>query len=234
MDVPLGAVILDMDGILIDSEHLWRKAMISGFGEWGIHITEDECRLTMGLRISEVVRLWLEKFAVMADALLVEKRIVDLLLELIEAEGVAIPGAMEIIELCSQRNIKTGLATSSPERLMNAILARLQLTHRLDAVVSAEHLQYAKPHPEVFLKCASKLGIVPESCLVIEDSLNGVIAGKAARMKVVAVPDSWHTKIQQFAVADFRMENMMQAYDLCMKILPGPDHDITRDLKEKH
>lgn len=226
MEVPVKAVILDMDGVLIDSEHLWRMAMMEGFAAWGMHVTEDECRQTMGLRITEVVKIWLERHNVMADVAAVEKSIVDNLLTLIRSEGKPIEGAVEILSLCRQRGVRTGLATSSPHALMTTVLEKLELTDAFDSAVSAEHLEHAKPHPEVFLRCAAELQVAPESCLVIEDSLNGVIAGKAARMKVVAVPDSWHTKIQQFAVADFRMETMKQALALCEKLLQPP-HILT-------
>jgi beta-phosphoglucomutase-like phosphatase (HAD superfamily) len=205
------AVIFDMDGVLIESEHLWRKAMIEGFAEAGMQLSENDCRKTMGMRFPEVITLWLSHFGLTEiDPKILENRVIDLLLGLIWREGRFIGGIPEIIAFCRQQRLKLGLATSSSQRLMNAVLDKLDLTDKIDVALSAEHMAYGKPHPEVFLACARQLGVEPSECLVIEDSLNGVIAGKAALMKVIAVPDDEHTKLQQFAIADYKFDNMTE------------------------
>jgi len=75
-------------------------------------------------------------------------------------------------------------------------------------------MPYGKPHPQVFLSCAEKLNLSPQHCLVIEDSLNGVIAAKAAQMKVIAVPDDEHIHIKGFAAADHQLRNMHEVLAL--------------------
>jgi sugar-phosphatase len=218
------AVIFDMDGVLIDSEHLWRKAMILAFAENNMMLTENDCRKTMGMRIGEVIGLWLahhNKPALMAPAL--EERIHALLLALIDSEGKVIAGIPELVEYCLERKLKTGLATSSSQRLVDAVLAKTALKNKIAVTVTADNLRYAKPHPEVFLECAGGLGVAPEQCIVIEDSLNGVIAAKAARMKVIAVPDDDHLKAdvhraKQFILADYQAENMHQVLAFFKKI----------------
>ena len=217
-------MIFDMDGVLIDSEHLWRKAMMMTFAENNMNLTENDCRKTMGMRIGEVIGLWLahhQKPASLAPAL--EERIVTLLLELINSDGKVIAGIPELIDYCIAQKLKTGLATSSSQRLVNAVLTRTALKSKIEATVTADHLRYAKPHPEVFLECAGKLGVAPGQCIVIEDSLNGVIAAKAARMKVIAVPDDDHLKAddhraRQFILADYQAENMRQVLAFFKKI----------------
>jgi HAD superfamily hydrolase (TIGR01509 family) len=209
MNNAVKAVIFDMDGVLINSEHLWRKAMIAGYSDFGINITEEECRRTMGMRFREVTALWIAQFGIKnVKGEIIEKKVTGLLLDLINNEGAFIEGCEKILSLCKDYNLKTGLATSSDEVLMKAVLKKLGLENGLDATVSAEKMRYGKPHPEVFLNCAERLGISPKECLVIEDSLNGVIAGKAAGMTVVAVPDEDHKNVKQFVLADHRFENM--------------------------
>jgi mannitol-1-/sugar-/sorbitol-6-/2-deoxyglucose-6-phosphatase len=211
MKSAVNAVIFDMDGVLIDSEHLWRRAMIKGFAEFGMPLTEDECRSTMGMRFREVIAIWLKHFHITdLSVKKVEDRVIELLLELIKTEGIVIQGIPEIIDFCKSRKIRMGLATSSSEVLMNAVLDKLNLRNVLQAVVSAEHMKYGKPHPEVFITCAEMLGVPPQQCLVIEDSLNGVISAKAAQMKVIAVPDDEHTKMQQFLLADYKFDRMTE------------------------
>lgn len=209
MEGALKAVIFDMDGVLIDSEPLWRRAMIIGFNEAGIAFTEADCRKTMGIRINEVILYWLSHYRLTAiDPQKLENRIISLLLDLIEQEGRMIPGISGILQHCREKNIKLGLATSSSNQLMQAILKKLELDTTFLAAVSAEKMTYGKPHPEVFLACAAQLNVLPAQCIVIEDSLNGVIAARAAQMKVVAVPEPGHQHKEKFIVADHVFADM--------------------------
>ncbi len=221
MQESIKAVIFDMDGVLIESEHLWRRAMILGFGEYGMALSEDDCRRTMGLRIGEVIDAWLAHFKIHSiPSKTVESRIMELLLALIEESGTFIQGIPALLAFCREKKLKTGLATSSSVLLMNTVLKKLDLANEFSSALSAEYMRYGKPHPEVFLACAEKLGIAPQECIVIEDSLNGVIAAKAAQMKVIAVPDDEHTHIVGFAVADYKCTNMHDVLALFKTLFP--------------
>ncbi|MBL7910856.1 MAG: hexitol phosphatase HxpB [Bacteroidia bacterium] len=209
------AVIFDMDGVIIDSEPLWRRAMIKGFAQFGMPVSEDECRQTMGRRINEVVDHWLNYHSVTKySSAEVELAIMDNLLELIESEGKAITGVLDLFTFCSEKKLKIGLATSSSERLMNAVLKKLKLEDTFNSAVSAEHLKYGKPHPEVFLICAENIGVPAEQCVVIEDSVTGAIAAKAARMQLVVVPDEDTKHPEKFAIADHTLPNMKEVLTL--------------------
>ena len=208
MNVAVKAVIFDMDGVLVDSEPLWRKAMIKGFAEVNMPITEDECRKTQGTRFKEVVQMWLKHYQRKdLKAAELENNILLLLVELIRQEGKCMEGITELLEFCINKGLLIGLATSSSHLLMNTVLDHLHLRHYFKATVSAEFMPYGKPHPEVFLKCAEALACIPQECLVIEDSVNGLIAAKSAQMLTVAVPDPDHKNLRQFALADYRADN---------------------------
>jgi HAD superfamily hydrolase (TIGR01509 family) len=223
MKSPIKALIFDMDGVVVDSEHLWRKAMIEGFGEIGITFTEDDCRKTTGMRFKEVVEIWLQHYNITAFSVpQVEKIVLDRLLDLIAKEGKAIEGAMDIYHFCRKHNLKIGLATSSYMVLVNAVLEKLQLKNSFDSIVSAEKMKFGKPHPEVFLKCAEELKVLPSECIVIEDSINGVIAAKAAQMRVFTVPDVDHKFNKQFGVADWQCENMHEVKSELLNLLAHP------------
>lgn len=221
MQGEIKAVIFDMDGVLIESEYLWRRAMIKGFQEFGMTLSDDDCRKTMGLRIGEVIELWLEHFKQQhLSAKEIETRILSLLLELIEEVGTFIPGIPALLAFCEEKKLKIGLATSSSKLLMKKVLKKLDLSNTFHASLSAEHMPYGKPHPQVFLDCAGELIVSPQNCLVIEDSLNGVIAAKAAQMKVIAVPDDEHTHLKGFAVADYQFKNMHEVLEVFKKLFP--------------
>jgi sugar-phosphatase len=214
------AVIFDMDGVLIDSEPLWRKAMIEDFASIGVLITEEDCKKTTGNRLKEVVEYWFEKLDIL-DFLPteIEHRIINMLVKLINNEGKAISGVIEVINFCKNKNIKIGLATSSSNQLMEAVLEKLNLKNTFKSSISAENMEYGKPHPEVFLICASQLQISPLECIVIEDSINGVIAAKAAFMRVIALPEQENINNHKFSIADYKLNNMQEVLKLLKTII---------------
>ncbi|HWY11010.1 MAG TPA: hexitol phosphatase HxpB [Bacteroidia bacterium] len=209
------AVIFDMDGVLIDSEPLWRIAMIQGFGDIGVEFTDEDCRKTTGMRFKEVVEHWFKHHNIthstpiqLNDA--VHKHLVDLII----AEGNAMKGAIELLDFLKMKKFPLGLATSSSHILVDAVLHKTQTKPYFHSITSAEFLEFGKPHPEVFLKCAESLNISPKNCLVIEDSINGVLAGKAAGMTVIAVPDEEHKNDNRFEAADYRLNNLSDVIKL--------------------
>ena len=220
MTKEIKAVIFDMDGVLIDSEPLWRKAMIEGFASIGVLITEEDCKKTTGNRLKEVVEYWFEKLNIL-DFLPteIEHRIINMLVKLINNEGKAISGVIEVINFCKNKNIKIGLATSSSNQLMEAVLEKLNLKNTFKSSISAENMEYGKPHPEVFLSCASQLQISPLECIVIEDSINGVIAAKAAFMRVIALPEQENINNHKFSIADYKLNNMQEVLKLFKTII---------------
>ena len=220
MTKEIKAVIFDMDGVLIDSEPLWRKAMIEGFASIGVLITEEDCKKTTGNRLKEVVEYWFEKLNI-HDVLPteIEHRIINMLVKLINNEGKAISGVIEVINFCNNKNIKIGLATSSSNQLMEAVLEKLNLKNTFKSSISAENMEYGKPHPEVFLNCASQLQISPLECIVIEDSINGVIAAKAAFMSVIALPEHENINNHKFSIADYKLNNMQEVLKLFKTII---------------
>lgn len=188
-----------MDGVLIDSEPLWREAEKNVFSTYGIHLTDDMCRSTAGLRIDEVTRLWLNRFDKDVNF---EKelsaRIVENLVTLVKKRGNPMPGAVDSVQFFKQNGWKIGLASSSWMQIIEAVIERLELQSVFEAVFSAEGLPYGKPHPEVYLKAAAAMQVGPVNCLVIEDSFHGALAGLAARMKVIAVPEAENRMDKRF------------------------------------
>lgn len=199
----LEAVIFDMDGLLIDSEPLWIRAEIEVFGAAGVALTEDDCALTKGLRVDDVVAYWHQRRGfVGATAAEVEARLVAKVVDLIAAEGEALPGIAGALAAARAGGRKLGLASSSVPPIIAAALGRLGLDTAFDVVQSAATEAHGKPHPAVFLETARRLGVSPLACVVVEDSMTGVIAAKAARMRCVAVPFDHPSHDPRFVLAD--------------------------------
>lgn len=204
------AVIFDMDGVLTDSEPLWKIAMEEVFHSVGCKLMREDFQKTVGLRIDEVCEYWFKESAWEgATPKEVEDKIMLRMVELIHENGEPLPGVLETTAFLRERGMKIGLATSSYTILIDAVLETLKIRDRFDVIHSAENERYGKPHPAVYIHVAEQFKVDPTRCLVIEDSLNGVIAGKAAKMKVVCIPEKTHHPEPKLLVADYLFEDML-------------------------
>ena len=203
------AVIFDMDGVLIDSEPVWKIAMQAVFDEVGCNLTKKDFQKTVGLRLDEVIKYWHQhagwEFVSPKE---VEDRIVQKMVELLSNDGKPLTGVLDTLKHLKKEGIKIGLATSSYSILIDTVLDKLGIREYFDFTHSAELEDFGKPHPAVYLTVAKKLEVNPLECLVIEDSLNGIISGKAARMKVVCIPEKTHNLEPKLIIADYQFETM--------------------------
>jgi sugar-phosphatase len=119
-------------------------------------------------------------------------------------------GVEHALQVVGSLDLPVGLATSSSERLIDAILTTLDLENIFAVVCSAAKEERGKPHPDVFLTTAHELGVNPSGCLVIEDSAFGVEAGKAAGMIVIAVPAPHQFDRKEFARADLKLRSLTE------------------------
>jgi len=197
------AAIFDMDGLLIDSEPYWQDAELEVLGGLGLPITREDAIKTMGLRVDEITAQWYLRHPWHGPSPEdVAEQILDAVIARVRREGVARDGVAHAIELARSRGASIGLATSSAVRLIEAVVDRLGLTGAFQVTLSAQFEKYGKPHPAVYLKTAEALEVTPIECLALEDSLNGVLAAKAARMKCVAVPAPDLREDPRFSIAD--------------------------------
>ena len=205
------AVIFDMDGVLIDSEPLWKIAMEEVFHSLGSKLTKADFQKTVGLRIDEVVHFWNhhENWGVENEQD-VEEAIILKMISLISQNAQPLEGVIETLAFLKRKGVKIGLGTSSSSRLIHVVLTELNIAHYFDFTHSAETENFGKPHPAVYLTVAEQLKVKPNKCLVIEDSFNGVIAGLAAKMKVVCIPEKTHFPNPKLALADFQFHTMTE------------------------
>ena len=197
------AVIFDMDGVLIDSEPFWQESEMDAFGRVGLRLTREMCMQTMGLRVDEVVDYWHRRHGWEGvPSAELEEAIIGGVAERILSKGEAKEGVAHALAFFRGRGLKVALASSSAYRLIRAVTERFGLAGEFDCVYSAEDEEYGKPHPGVYLTTARRLGVAPSVCLAVEDSFNGVLAAKAARMKCVAVPEEGARRDPRFAIAD--------------------------------
>jgi mannitol-1-/sugar-/sorbitol-6-/2-deoxyglucose-6-phosphatase len=197
------AVIFDMDGVLIDSEPLWKIAEEKVFRSIGIPLTKKDFEKTVGLRIDEVVQFWLNEFPENpSNPEVVTERIIREVAILIRMQGRPLEGCLEILNYLRRKGIPLAIGTSSYHHVIEAVLESLHIREFFTVIHSAEDEPCGKPHPGVYLTCAKKLGVLPTRCLVIEDSANGLLSAKAARMYTIVVPEKSHAPHPYFILAD--------------------------------
>ncbi|MCS2167186.1 hexitol phosphatase HxpB [Scandinavium manionii] len=206
------AAIFDMDGLLIDSEPLWDRAELDVIAGLGVDISRrNELPDTLGLRIDMVVELWFAQQPWNGPSREeVTARIISRAISLVEEQRPLLAGAREAIALCKSQGLKIGLASASPLHMLEKVLAMFDLREQFDALASAEKLQYSKPHPQVYLDCAAKLGVDPLTCVALEDSVNGMIASKAARMRSIVVPEHENQADPRYVLANVKLSSLEQ------------------------
>lgn len=204
------AVIFDMDGLIIDSEPIWREAEINVFKSMGLDLTEDMCRQTMGMRIDEVVIYWRSFFTWEEDNKQVETKIIFEVIRLIKSKGKALPGIIETIQKLHQSSIQLAIASSSHMKIINTVVDQLKIREYFNIIHSAEFEKYGKPHPQVFITTANLLKVSPNNCLVFEDSRHGMIAALAAKMKVIVIPEYPENNEDWYKMADYQLSSMKE------------------------
>ncbi len=204
------AAIFDMDGLLVDSEPFWRSVQTAELAALGSDVVPIiERGLIKGMRVDETVALFrnLAPFQGPSDEALIARIVAGVVAE-IEAHAVLMPGALEALDRLEAAGLKLALASGSVPPVVDAVLDRFVLRERFLAVSSAIDDPLGKPHPAIFLRTAEALGVDALDCVVLEDSINGVIAAKAAKMRVIAVPAAADLPDPRFAVADVVLSSL--------------------------
>ncbi len=192
-------VIFDMDGVIADTEQLHLRAWQEFLAKHGVSHTPEEFRSLFGMANFQIFAKVLPKYPPSRYARLQEDK------EAIyrkDAKGVLkeVPGASDLIRMLHERGAVLAIGSSGPLKNIMFNLRELGLERYFKAIVSSEDVMMGKPSPEIFLKAAARINAMPEDCIVIEDSLPGIEAGKRAGMKVIAITTT-HPR-ERLAAAD--------------------------------
>ncbi len=184
----IDAVVFDLDGVLLDSEGLWDEVREGLARERGGRWHDRAQADMMGMSSREWSAYMHERIGLRESPEEINAEVVRRMLERYTRELPLIPGAVEAVERLAAR-WPLGLASSSNRELIDAALEAAGLTPCFRVTVSSEEVERGKPAPDVYLEGARRLGVAPERCAAIEDSQNGIRAAKAARMRVIAIPN---------------------------------------------
>lgn len=212
----INGAIFDMDGLMIDSERIvyngWQRLM----DERGYNYDIEVYKQTVGKRKKEDEQFYYEKYG--SDFPYAELSNIqrESYIKLVKTEGVpAKKGLYEILEFLKKGGVKIALATSTSRSTTLLNLRSLNVESYFDALVCGEDVVNGKPHPEVFLIAAEKIGVAPENCVALEDSINGIKSAFAANMTTIMVPDYVQPTDELLPMISCLCKDLLQAKDFC-------------------
>jgi HAD superfamily hydrolase (TIGR01509 family) len=189
MPPPFCAVIFDLDGVLADSEPWWNRIDANLLAEHGVSYRGEYHRNVLGVSYRLAVEFYKNAFHLFASLEELMRRRGEIATEFFADRVGLFPSAKTTLEQLHEMKLQLAVATSSVSESARPFLERTGIRGFFDVIVTGDQVQRGKPHPDIYLRAADKLGIAPEACLVIEDAVSGVAAAKAANMRVAAIPD---------------------------------------------
>jgi HAD superfamily hydrolase (TIGR01509 family) len=212
------AVVFDLDGVLVESEHLWEENWTRHSADSGYAWQQTDTATVQGMSVPEWSGYMAERIGRGTPGEIAESVIDGMIGALHGGRVELLPGSREMVTAAADR-VPIAVASSAPRRLIEAVLEAVRLRSRFAACVSSEEVPRGKPSPDVYLEAARRIGVAPELCAGVEDSSNGLRAAAAAGMTVIAIPNPIYPP-QPDALA------------LCAKIATSPD-DVRRFLIER-
>lgn len=198
------AAIFDMDGLMIDSDAIISRSyelILMELGKEPI-LNERGVVHTPGISAVDNWKRLAEIYGIQADIEYLAQRKNQLHVELIKQGVDPMPGLFEVLGMFKDHGIKMAIASSSKQKLVEFVVDHLNIGKYFYAIVAGDDVANGKPAPDIFLAAAESLEVQPIDCVVIEDSINGVRAAKAAGMKCIAVPAKSDLDDPAFEVAD--------------------------------
>lgn len=207
------AIIFDMDGVILDSEPIYAQVNYNLFRKMGIEISEHEYRSFIGSNLTSMWTKLKKKYDIRKEVSELKKiNNAALFKEISNRQNLELmPGLDTFLE--KAKYLPLAVASSTNSKLVHLILNKLSILSYFDSILCGDEIEKLKPHPEIFLKSSEKLNINPTDILVIEDSLNGIFAAKAAGMFCVALQSDFTGK-QDLKKADIIVKNFKELQDI--------------------
>jgi len=211
----INGVLFDMDGVLLDSEEFITRAGILMFKEKGFDVKKSDFKPFTGMGENRFLGGVAEKYGIPFDLEKDKARAYAIYEQISHGKLKPLPGVREFIDRCRLKKLKLAVATSADEVKMKINLRETGLSEKLfDVLVNGLEVQHKKPHPEIYMLAANRLGLDPVNCLVAEDAISGLKAAKAAGCKCLAITSSF--SVADFAGADWIVKDLSEAPEACL------------------
>lgn len=186
----IDAIIFDLDGTLVDSMWIWKQIDIDFLEKRGIALPDDLQKAIEGMSFTETANYFIERFQFTDSVETIQQEWLEMAKGFYEKHIPMKEGAFDLLLCAKEKGLKLGIGTSNSRELLDTVLEAHAVTDSFESLRTSCEVERGKPHPDVFLKVAEDLGILPERCLVFEDTHAGVLAAKRAGMKVIAIYDA--------------------------------------------
>ena len=205
----IDAVIFDLDGSLVDSMWMWKEIDIEYLGRFGIPLPENLQSEIEGMSFSETAEFFKKRFQIPDSIQKIKDDWNAMAWDKYSHEVPLKEGVDVLLDYCKENDILLGIATSNSRELVENIASVHGLDDYFSCIMTGCDVAKGKPAPDIYLAVAKELGVEPERCLVFEDIIPGILAGKAAGMKVCAVEDAYSLaqKEEKAAMADYYIED---------------------------
>jgi HAD superfamily hydrolase (TIGR01509 family) len=185
-------VLFDMDGVLVDSEPFICKAAIMMFDELGVKVMAEDFHPFVGMGENRYIGGVAESYGVKVDIEQVKARTYEIYEIIVRDKLLPLPGAHEFISKCRKKGLKLALATSADSVKMKVNLREIGLSPDLfHSIITGLDVENKKPFPDIYIKAARNIGLDPAECLVVEDAVSGIKAGKSAGCRCLAITSSF-------------------------------------------
>jgi len=198
-----------MDGLMIDSERLYFQAEGEMVKKFGVELREETLWKMMGTKPTEGLAIFVKELKLPISAQEALEMRNKIMRKKLQTALEAMPGLFHILDTFFNR-LKLAVCTGAQEEFLDIVVDKLKIREKFDVLQSSDGIDKGKPEPEIYLKTCEKLAVSPQDCIVLEDSANGVTAGKRAGCQVIAIP-SEYTQSQDFTSADFIASDLFHA-----------------------
>jgi len=205
-------VLFDMDGVLVDSESFISLAAILMFKEMGVIVSSEDFKPFTGMGENRYIGGVAEKHGIVVNIEEVKARTYKIYEELVKGKLYPLPGSHEFVAKCRSKGFKLALATSADRIKMEVNLREIGLSAgTFNSIITGLDVENKKPAPDIYIKAAKSIGLEPNECLVVEDAVSGVKAGKAAGCKCLAITTSFDAAA--LSEADWICESLLEVPD---------------------
>ena len=206
------AVIFDMDGSLVDSMWVWKDIDIEYLGRFGLTIPDDLQKCIEGMSFTETAEYFKKRFSLEHSVEEIKNDWNAMAWEKYRTRVMLKPGAKELLDYCRENEIKLGIATSNSRQIVDMVLTERGVTGYFSCIMTSYEAKKGKPAPDIYLLTAQQLSVEPAQCLVFEDIVFGIQAGKSAGMQVCAVEDAYsvYQREEKKAFADYYIQDFTE------------------------
>jgi len=230
----LSAAIFDFDGLLVDTNALWKAAEHEAFSAVGVRVSDDDQAITAAMTTREVARYWYSRQPWKDRSLSqLEADVIERVSLGLTSTSQTMRGVPKTLQLCQALNIRLAVATNAPRQICVTALQHLGIAKHFEVIRTADDVSEGKPSPAVYNACIDALGISPDDAVVLEDSPPGARAAKRAGLFVIGIPSDAALEQEMASLCDRCLSSLNEITPDCFESISGCPAKTTPDARDE-